>query len=129
MTNSSCLKSSVYYFNNCTLITAHVNNPERRFSEISIFFVDTSLECTYMLEMFVLRGVALRSCYPIAKGIGNRNTNILDGVKQMHIYAQEPFHPIPGKEPVWKTAEDAITIIKSSECVMIDRVRRSLRCW
>lgn len=29
---------------------------------------------------------------------------------------QEPFHPIPGREPRWATAQEAVSIIRSSQC-------------
>jgi hypothetical protein len=34
--------------------------------------------------------------------------------RTFYLYSPEPFHPIHGREPVWKSAEEAVEVIESS---------------
>ena len=35
--------------------------------------------------------------------------------RSFYLYSPEPFHPIPDKDPEWKTAEEAVKVITSGE--------------
>jgi len=35
--------------------------------------------------------------------------------RNFYLYSPEPFHPIPDKDPEWKTAEEAVKVITSGK--------------
>lgn len=40
------------------------------------------------------------------------------GVRSYYSYSHEPFHPLK-RQPAWKTAEDAVAVIKSGDVVFV----------
>ena len=39
--------------------------------------------------------------------------------RTFYLYSPEPFHPIHGREPVWKSAEEAVEVIESKQRVYV----------
>jgi len=37
------------------------------------------------------------------------------GHRSFYTYSAEPFHPLPGKTPAWKSPEEAVQVIQSGE--------------
>ena len=37
------------------------------------------------------------------------------GRRNFYTYSAEPFHPLPGKTPAWKSPEEAVEVIESGE--------------
>ncbi|CAH1775592.1 unnamed protein product [Owenia fusiformis] len=60
---------------------------------------------------------ALRLCNPLL----NKRVSVVINSRSYYVGTSsiEPFHPIPGKEPVWTTAEEAVKKIKSGMRVYV----------
>ena len=57
-----------------------------------------------------LRNTIKRTPIDILKSNGNVTKSQL---RPYYMYSAEPFHPIPNKEPEWKSAEEAISVVTS----------------
>ncbi|XP_014663113.1 PREDICTED: 4-hydroxybutyrate coenzyme A transferase-like [Priapulus caudatus] len=42
-----------------------------------------------------------------------------NAARTYYTYSPEPFHPLPNRAPVWRTADEAVTVIKSHDKVFV----------
>lgn len=48
-----------------------------------------------------------------------KNDLLYNQQRSFYLYSPEPFHPIPGKEPKWMSAEEAVSSITSGHKIFI----------
>ncbi|XP_071146934.1 succinyl-CoA:acetate/propanoyl-CoA:succinate CoA transferase-like [Mytilus edulis] len=59
-------------------------------------------------------GLSVRRLLPLNYATARQLTK-----RTFYLYSPEPFHPIHGKEPVWKSAEEAVTVVESKQRVYV----------
>lgn len=55
--------------------------------------------------------------------VNNSFKNNLKCLRTYYSYCNEPTHPVPGKQPKWLSAEEAVSVVKSGNLILDKEIK------